>query len=66
MTKQREGHVGAAERFEAAREERDRRVEQYDAASGSSSELHALTDLKTAEDQFAAREAWLKWTERDY
>jgi hypothetical protein len=66
MTTTRETHAGAVERFEAARAERDRRAEQYDAASGSPKELPAFTELKAAEEQFAAREAWLKWVERDY
>jgi hypothetical protein len=54
------------EPFEAAREERDRRAGQYDAASGSPEALPAFTELQAAEDQLAAREAWLKWVERDY
>jgi hypothetical protein len=66
MTNEREDHAGAVKRFEAAREERDRRSEQYEAAGGSSKELPAFTELKAAEEQFAAREAWLKWVERDY
>jgi hypothetical protein len=61
-----ESHSGAVERFEAAREERDRRAGQYKAASGSPDELPAFTELQAAEDQLAAREAWLKWVERDY
>jgi uncharacterized protein YqfB (UPF0267 family) len=61
-----ESHFGAVERFQAAREERDRRAGQYDAASGSSNELPAFTELQAAEDQLAAREAWVKWIERDY
>jgi hypothetical protein len=65
MSIEREGHAKAVERFEAAREERDRRSGQRDAASGSADELRSFTELKAAEDQFAAREAWLKWTERD-
>jgi hypothetical protein len=56
----------AVEPFEAAREERDRRAGQYDAASGSPEALPAFTELQAAEDQLAAREAWLKWVERDY
>ena len=65
-TTEREGHANAVARFEAAREERDRRSTTHDdAASGSAEELRAFTELKVAEDQFAAREAWLKWTERD-
>jgi hypothetical protein len=56
-------HSDAVERFRAARE-RDRRAGLYEAASGSpGSELAAFTELQAAEDQFAAREAWLK---RDY
>lgn len=65
MSTEREGHGTAVERFEAAREERDRRSDQHGAAQGSADELRAFTELKAAEDQFAAREAWLKWTEKD-
>ena len=54
------------ERFEAAREERDRRAGQYNAASGSPDELPAFVELQAAEEQLAAREAWLEWTERDF
>ena len=60
-------HSDAVERFQAAREERDRRAGLYEAVSGSpGSELSAFTELQAAEEQLAAREAWLKWTERDY
>jgi hypothetical protein len=61
-----ETHAGAVERFQAAREERDRQAGRYEAATGSSSELPAFTELQAAEDQLAAREAWLEWVERDY
>lgn len=54
------------ERFEAAREERDRRAGEYRAASGSPDELPTFVELKAAEEQLAAREAWLKWTESDF
>jgi hypothetical protein len=47
----------------AAREERDRRAAEYDAASGSPRELSAYTELQAAEQQLAARTAWLSWTE---
>ena len=66
MEKQSENHAGAVDRVEVARETRDRRAEQYEAASGSSNELSAFTELKAAEERFAAREAWLKWIEREY
>jgi hypothetical protein len=62
-----ERHSDAVDRFQAAREERDRRAGLYEAASGSPSrELSAFTELQAAEKQLAAREAWLEWTERDY
>ena len=54
------------ERFEAAREERDRRAGEYSAATDSPDELPAFVELKAAEEQLAAREAWLKWTESDF
>ncbi len=64
--KKSETHSAAVKRFEAAKETRDRRADEFDAAKGSSSELPASVELSAADDQFAAREAWLKWTERDY
>jgi hypothetical protein len=63
---ERKTDPGAVDRFRAAAEERDRRAEQFDAASGSSGELSAFTELQAAEQQLAARKAWLTWTERDY
>jgi hypothetical protein len=54
---------GAVDRLRAAREERDRRAAEYDAASGSPSELSAYTELQAAEQQLAARKAWLSWAE---
>lgn len=61
-----ETHALAVERFTAARAERDRRSDEYEAATGSPTELVAFTELQAAEDQFAAREAWLLWLDRDY
>jgi hypothetical protein len=65
MMDKSESDSGGVERFRAAREERDRRAARYDAASGSPGELPAFTELQAAEQQLAAREAWLRWTERD-
>jgi hypothetical protein len=65
MLTEREGHTKAVERFEAARDERDHRADRHHAASGRTEELRTFTELQAAEDQFAAREAWLIWTERD-
>jgi hypothetical protein len=61
-----ESDSGAIERFQAARKERDQRAVQYGAASGSPRELPAFTKLQAAEEQLAARQAWLKWIEPDY
>jgi hypothetical protein len=66
MEKESKTRVEAVERLEGAREEHRQRAEQHDAARGSSDELSAQANLQTAGEQFAAREAWVKWTERDY
>jgi hypothetical protein len=66
MEKTSESHSAAVDRLDGARTERDRRADEYDSASGSPTELSAFTELKAAEDQFAAREAWVKWIDRDY
>jgi hypothetical protein len=65
MTMTRERHV-AVQRFEAARDKRDEQAERYGAAKGSPGELPAFTELQAAEDQFAAREAWLEWVEGEH
>jgi hypothetical protein len=54
------------QRFQAAREERDRRAGKYRAASGSPDELPTFVELKAAQERLAAREAWLRWTESDF
>ena len=54
----------AMDRFRAAREERDRCAARYETAGGSPGELAAFTDLQAAEQQLAARKAWLSWTDR--
>jgi hypothetical protein len=53
-------------RLDGARSERARCSDRYESARGSYEELPALTELEAAEEQFAAREAWLKWIDRDY
>lgn len=66
MDKGNRTRVDAIERLRDARTEQERCVEQHDAARGSTNELAAQVDLQTADEQFAAREAWAKWTERRY
>jgi hypothetical protein len=56
----------AVARLQAARAQRDGQRKRYTAANGSPKELSAFTDLQAAEEQFAAREAWLAWIDRDY
>ena len=66
MEKKGDSHTEAVERLDAAREERDLRAQQHEAARGSNQDLSSFTELKRAEDQFAAREAWLTWVERGH
>jgi hypothetical protein len=61
-----DSRVRAVERLQTARDDRTRSSEHYDSARGSSKELGAFVELEAAEEQFAAREAWLKWIDRDY
>jgi hypothetical protein len=61
-----EGRDQAVARLHGARQHRARCSDQYQAARGSSNELPAFTQLEAAEEQFAAREAWLKWIDRGY
>jgi uncharacterized protein YqfB (UPF0267 family) len=53
-----ESHPAAVERFQAAREERNRRAEQYNAARDSPRELAAFTELH-------ARDVAMVWTVRE-
>jgi hypothetical protein len=56
----------AVARLDGARQERARCSNRYETARGSSEELPAFTALEAAQEQFAAREAWLQWIDRDY
>jgi hypothetical protein len=66
MQEHNDSRAHAVDRFKRARERRATRSEQYECAAGSSRERPALMELQAAEEQFAAREAWLKWIDRDY
>lgn len=66
MNEQSRTRRDALERLESAREEQRWRVKQHDTARGSSAELSARVSLQKADEEFAAREAWVAWTERDY
>jgi hypothetical protein len=66
MREHNDSRAHAVEQLQSAREQRAGRSERYEAAVGSSEELPAFTALLAADEQFAAREAWVKWIDRDY
>ena len=53
-------------RLDGARRRRANCSDRYESVRGSFEELPAFTALEAAEEQMAAREAWLKWIDRDY
>jgi hypothetical protein len=66
MTDDSRSRNHAVERLQTAREWRDSSSRRYDEARDSPGELRAFAELQAALDQFAAREAWLAWVDRDY
>jgi hypothetical protein len=61
-----EGHKDAIRRLDAAKEEWRRRSELDRAARGTKHQGEAADGLAAADEQVAAREAWVKWVERGY
>jgi hypothetical protein len=61
-----DSRIRAVERLHGARDRRATCSERFESARGSAEELPAFTELQAAEEQFAAREAWLKWIDRGY
>jgi hypothetical protein len=61
-----EGHKDAIRRLDAAKEEHRRRSKLDRAARGSKQKRDAADGLTAADEQVAAREAWVKWVERGY
>ena len=66
MPDREDSRIHAVERLDGARDRRARCSERYESARGSADELPAFTELQAADDQFAAREAWLQWIDRGY
>ena len=64
-TQPNEGVRATACLDDARRDERQAQGRQ-DRASGPGEQLAAATDLHEAREQVAAREAWMKWFEREY
>ena len=42
------------------------RAREYEALEGTPRELSAFVELRAAEEQLAAREAWLEWVLSDH
>jgi len=61
-----QAHNDAVRRLEAAEAEQHQRIEAHRAAQGTERERDAAESLAAAEEQVAAREAWVKWVERGY
>jgi hypothetical protein len=58
-------HDHAERRLAAALEEQHRSSDRYDAAVGGSARLLAAVGLYAADQEVAARDAWLRWVDDD-
>ena len=58
-------HDRAERRLGAALAEQRRSRERYDAAVGRSAHLLAAVGLHAADQEVAARDAWLRWVDED-
>ena len=61
-----QAHASAIERLELARSEQQRSSAAHDAAGATDATRTTANDLAVANEQLAAREAWVKWVERGY
>jgi len=61
----REEHDRAERRLGAAIAERHRSSDRYEAAVGTSARLLAAVALHAADQEVAARDAWLRWVDDD-
>jgi hypothetical protein len=61
-----EVHARAIARLDVAVADRERSREESDAAQGGPDERTAAVALAAANEQVAAREAWLKYVEHGY
>ena len=65
MATLRKEHDRAERRLGAALAEQHRSRERYDAAVGGSAHLLAVVGLHIADQEVAARDAWLRWVDDD-
>jgi hypothetical protein len=61
-----EAHKAAVRRLDAARVDQRHSTQVHDAAKDTPAESAAASQLAGANEQLAAREAWVKWVERGY
>jgi hypothetical protein len=61
-----EAHTAAVRRRDAARSEQHHRRDVEAASRGTSEERSAIHELAAANEELAAREAWVNWVERGY
>ena len=54
----------ASARLDVARGERATAADDLDAARGTAAKFHAAVQLRAAEDEIDAREAWVAWSDR--
>jgi hypothetical protein len=59
-------HASAVERMTLALSEQDRLTKSHDAAIGTAAEIGAYARLCAADEQVAARQAWLHWVDDDH
>ena len=59
-------HARAIERLEVAVDDRERSSKERDAAHGRPDQRTAAVALAAANEQVAAREAWVKYVEHGY
>jgi hypothetical protein len=60
-----EEHDRAERRLSAALAEQNRSSDRYEAAVGGSARLLAAVALHAADQEVAARDAWLRWVDDD-
>jgi hypothetical protein len=65
MATLRQEHERAERRLGAALAEQHRSSDRYDAAVGRSARLLAAVGLHAADQEVAARDAWLRWVDDD-
>jgi hypothetical protein len=61
-----EAHASAVRRRDTARSEQRSRREALATVQGTDRERQATSELAAANQELAAREAWVSWVERGY